>query len=424
MPARIVVGAQWGDEGKAKIVDYLTRDADYVVRYQGGANAGHTVVVDGQKFVFHQIPAGIIHPDKICVIGNAVVVDPPALLKEIGELEARGISIEGRLYVSQNAHLVMPYHKLLDKASEESKGAAKIGTTISGIGPCYRDKAARCGIRIVDLLDPDLFRKKLSENIKEKNQILKVIYGYEELDEEKIAEEYLAFDKRIDPYVTDISVLLNNALDQDKRILFEGAQGTLLDMDHGTYPFVTSSSTIAGGACIGTGIGPTRINEVIGVVKAYTTRVGMGPFPTEFDPEFAEKIRQIGAEFGATTGRPRRCGWFDSVVARFSVRVNGLSSLAVTKLDVLDSIPVIKICTSYNSKGKVIKNFPSDSRILNECEPIYEDWAGWMTPTRGIRHFEDLPEKARAYLERISQLAGAKISIVSVGSERGETVVV
>jgi adenylosuccinate synthase len=424
MSTRVVVGSQWGDEGKAKIVDFLTKDADIVVRFQGGANAGHTVKVDGQEFVFHLVPAGVIHSGKIGVIGNGVVIDPAALLKEIDDLERQGINVEGRLFISQNAHVVMPYHKLLDQAGESSKGTGKIGTTGRGIGPCYSDKIARRGIRVVDLLDRESFREKLRANIREQNEMLVKLYGHKGLDEEQIIEEYIAFDQRIDPFVRDISIFLNEAIDAGQRVLFEGAQGTLLDIDHGTYPFVTSSTTTAGGACSGAGVGPTKIDKVIGVAKAYTTRVGNGPFPTELTEETGERLRELGHEYGATTGRPRRTGWFDVVIVRLSARINGLSSLAITRLDILDSLPTIKICTAYQCRDRVLENFPSDPRILDQCKPIYEEWDGWGTSTAGIRRFCDLPVNAQRYLTRISELTRTPISLVSVGADREETIVV
>ncbi len=422
MSVKIVVGSQWGDEAKAKIVDYLAIDADYVVRFQGGANAGHTVIVDGNEFIFHLIPAGIMYPDKTCVIGNGVVLDPSALMDEISGLKERGVDVDGRLFISQKAHLVMPYHKLLDQASEKHKGKNSIGTTGRGIGPAYRDKAARVGIRIVDLLNRDVFIEKLTYNVREANEILTKIYGYEPLNIEEIADAFFEFDRKIDPYVKDISVLLHDAVKAGKNILFEGAQGALLDIDHGTYPYVTSSNTIAGAACIGTGIGPTWINDVIGVMKAYTTRVGNGPFPTEFDDEFARTIRDIGGEYGATTGRPRRCGWFDGIIGRYAARINGLSSLAVTKLDVLDSLPEIKICVGYRYGDRVLDNFPADISVLASVEPVYETHKGWMQSTRDIRRFEDLPANARAYLERIAECVETPLTYVSIGSDRAQTI--
>ncbi len=424
MSVKIVVGSQWGDEAKAKIVDYLAVDADYVVRFQGGANAGHTVIVQGKEFIFHLIPAGIMYPDKICVIGNGVVLDPSALIEEIEELQTRGINVEGRLFISQKAHLVMPYHKMLDQATEKYKGSKSIGTTGRGIGPAYRDKAARVGIRIVDLLNRDVFAAKLENNIREANEVLTKIYGYEPLNVDEVVEAYIEFDRKIDPYVTDISNLLNDAMKSGKNILFEGAQGALLDIDHGTYPFVTSSNTIAGAACIGTGIGPTSVDEVIGVMKAYTTRVGNGPFPTELDGDFAETIREIGGEYGATTGRPRRCGWFDGIIARYATRINGLSSLAVTKLDVLDTLSKIKICTGYRHGDRVLDSFPVDAVVLDRIEPVYETHPGWESPTTGVRSYDDLPANAKKYLARISEIVETPVSYISVGSDREQTITV
>lgn len=422
MSVYIVVGAQWGDEGKGKIVDILSEDMDIVARYQGGANAGHTVKIKGKKYILHLIPSGILHPNVLCVIGNGVVVDPVALMEEIQLLEKEGISVKGRLFISHKAHLIMPYHKMLDIAAEEAKGKDKIGTTGRGIGPAYVDKFSRKGIRIVDLLDRNLFEKKLRDNLAEKNAILEKIYGKNPLDVEKIITEYMEYDKLMDPYIKDISVLLNKAIAEGKNILLEGAQGTLLDVDHGTYPYVTSSNPVAGGACIGVGMGPTRITSVIGVMKAYTTRVGYGPFPTELSGKEGEYFREVGQEYGATTGRPRRCGWFDAVVARYAVRINGIDKLAITKLDVLDQLKEIKICTAYEHKGKIIKEFPSEMNILKEIKPIYETLPGWETDTTGIKSYDELPENAKNYLNRISELTGAKIAIVSVGQARSQTI--
>jgi len=365
-----------------------------------------------------------MYPHMICVIGNGVVLDPSALMDEISELKKRGIEVDGRLFISQKAHLVMPYHKLLDQASEEHKGKNSIGTTGRGIGPAYRDKAARVGIRIVDLLNRDVFIEKLTCNVREANEILTKIYGYEPLNIHEIADAFFEFDRKIDPYVKDISVLLHDAVKAGKRILFEGAQGALLDIDHGTYPYVTSSNTVAGAACIGTGIGPTWVDEVIGVMKAYTTRVGNGPFPTEFDDEFARMIRDIGGEYGATTGRPRRCGWFDGIIGRYAARINGLSALAVTKLDVLDSLPEIKVCIGYRYSERILDNFPADITVLGSVEPVYETHPGWMESTRGIRRFEDLPANARSYLARISEIVETPLKYVSIGSDRAETITV
>ncbi|HID95777.1 MAG TPA: adenylosuccinate synthase, partial [Candidatus Latescibacteria bacterium] len=351
------------------------------------------------------------------------VIDPVALLEEIENLKIRGISIEGRLFISPSAHLVMPYHKVLERAREKSRGEGKIGATGRGIGPCYVDKVGRTGIRVVDLLDEKLFREKLSWNVREKNLILTKVYGSQGVDEKEIFGEYRELAGKITPFVTDTSVLLNQALRNGKSVLFEGAQGTLLDVDHGTYPFVTSSNTSAGNACAGSGVGPTRIDEVIGVAKAYTTRVGNGPLPTELKDEIGEKMRELGHEYGATTGRPRRCGWFDAVVARFSARINGLTSLAITRLDVLDSFPEIKICTAYRYNGRTIEEFPSDLRILSGCEPVYETWKGWMVPTSETLNFDQLPENAKRYLNRIAQLTDTEISLVSVGRRREQTIV-
>lgn len=425
MSVRIVLGAQWGDEGKAKVVDYLTADADVVVRYQGGANAGHTIKAGDLKFVFHLIPAGIVHPSKTCVIGNGVVIDPTALFKEVDDLETRNISVKGRLFVSDRAHLVMPYHKRLEQASEEKIGDSAIGTTLRGIGPTYQDKINRSsGIRVGDLLDAELLPEKIRANVRAKNEMLEKIYGLKGMEEVPIIEEYMALGERLSPFITDTSVYLNDAIDAGKSVLFEGSQGTLLDIDHGTYPYVTSSNTTAGGACTGAGIGPTHIDAVVGVVKAYTTRVGNGPFPTELNDEMGQRIRDIGHEYGATTGRPRRCGWLDLVIVRMARRINGLSSIAVTRLDILDQIAELKICTHYMRKGKRVDHFPGDLNRLAECEPVYETLPGWQTPTCHIRCYADLPGNARRYLERIAELSQTPISLVSVGPDREETIVV
>ncbi len=425
MSVRIVLGAQWGDEGKAKIVDYLTAEADVVVRFQGGANAGHTIKVGDLEFVFHLIPAGIVHPDKTCVVGNGVVLDPGALFQEIDELEEKGISTEGRLFVSERTHIVMPYHKAVEKATEEKIGEGAIGTTLRGIGPTYYDKINRStGIRVMDIIDSDIFSSKVRANLAEKNEILTKVYGAEPLPEAPIIEEYVAFGERLRPYVIDTSVYLDEALKAGKGILFEGSQGTLLDVDHGSYPYVTSSNTTAGGACTGSGIGPTRIDEVVGVVKAYTTRVGNGPFPTELHDEMGDRIRDIGHEYGATTGRPRRCGWLDLVIVRMAARVNGLSSIAVTRLDILDQIEEIKICTHYTRNGQRIDHFPGDLNMLAECEPVYETLPGWQTDTTDARSFDDLPGNAQSYLNRITELSGVPYSIISVGPDREETIVI
>jgi adenylosuccinate synthase len=423
MPTKVVLGAQWGDEGKAKVVDYLTLDADLVVRYQGGANAGHTVKVGETTFVFHMIPSGIMHPGKVCVVGNGVVVDPEALLQEADELQTKGISTAGRLFISHNAHLVMPYHKLFDKLAEEGRGSDKIGTTGRGIGPCYRDKVERGqGVRVVDMLDPGHLRQKLQLVIAAKNELLRRLYDHAPLAAAPIIAAYQGHAERLRPYIADTSLLLNEALDLGKTVLCEGAQGTLLDIDHGTYPFVTSSNTTAGGACTGTGIGPTRMDQIIGVTKAYTTRVGNGPFPTELLDQIGERIREVGHEYGATTGRSRRCGWFDAPILRLAARINGLTSIALTRLDVLDTFPKLKLCTGYQLDGKTQQEIPLDLEALERCVPIYEEAEGWNTPTTGVRRFADLPAPARHYVERIAELSRTPVSLISVGPERDSTI--
>jgi adenylosuccinate synthase len=422
MQVNVIVGTQWGDEGKGKIVDLLSEQYDIVARYQGGANAGHTVKVRDKTFILHLIPSGILHPRVVCVIGNGVVLDPAALLDEIKFLESEGIEIDGRLFISQKTHLIMPYHKLMDQASEEQQGIDKIGTTGRGIGPAYVDKANRKGIRIVDLLDRNSFEIKLRRNLEEKNNIIERIFSKNPLDVDAILEEYLNFDKKIDKYIKDVSIYLNKAIADGKRILLEGAQGTLLDVDHGTYPFVTSSNPSSGGACIGVGIGPTKITAVTGVIKAYTTRVGEGPFPTELFDDEGDFLRQEGHEFGATTGRPRRCGWFDAVVARYAIRINGIDSLAVTKLDVLEKFDRIKVCIGYRLDDKELLDFPGDLKAFKKCEPIYEEVNGWREVTRNAKSWEDLPEKARSYLQYIENLVEIPVKIISVGSKRSQTI--
>ena len=418
MPNTVVVGAQWGDEGKGKVIDLLTEKADIVVRFQGGNNAGHTVVVGGQEFIMHLIPSGILHPGKYCVIGNGVVVDPAALRTEIDGLKKRGIEVEGHLGVSDQAHLIFPYHKMLDRIKEAKVGPGKIGTTGRGIGPCYTDKAARVGIRVADLLDDELFRRKLKMNVEEKNLLFSRVYQAPPVDFETIYREYAGYRERIAQVAINAPVVLNRAIAAGKSILFEGAQGTWLDIDHGTYPYVTSSSATAGGACVGTGVGPSRIDQVIGVVKAYTTRVGEGPFPTEFPPPLMEQIRKKGKEFGATTGRPRRCGWFDAMLVKQAILINGITGIAVTKLDVLDDCPRVEICTGYRFRGKVLDAPPALIDRWAEMEPVYEEHPGWLTDTSGVSCFEDLPIQAQRYLRRLEELLRVKISIVSVGSKR------
>jgi len=420
MPVQIVVGAQWGDEGKGKIVDNLSRGVDIVARYQGGANAGHTVVIGEKEYVLHLIPAGIFHPHVTCVIGNGVVVDPIALMQEIEQLRQLKIDFRGRLLISHNAHLIMPYHKLLDTIREQT--AEKIGTTGRGIGPAYIDKFMRTGIRIVDLLDRKVFAAKLKRNIQEKNQILQRIYGKAELEVDEIVSQYVEFDRKIDEYVTDTAVYLNDALKRGKRILAEGAQGALLDIDHGTYPFVTSSNPTSGGACTGLGIPPTSVTSILGVVKAYSTRVGNGPLPTELRDRLGETLRKTGGEYGATTGRPRRCGWFDSFSVRYSSIVNGIQEIAVTKLDILDGFDKIDICTGYLLRGKPLKNFPTDMATLEMVEPVYETHPGWMEPTSKIKSYKGLPAKARKYLKAIGKLTGTKVRMISVGARRDQLI--
>ncbi|MBI3611173.1 MAG: adenylosuccinate synthase [Nitrospirae bacterium] len=423
MSALVVVGTQWGDEGKGKIVDLLSERADGVVRYQGGHNAGHTVVLGRETFVLHLVPSGILHPGKLCVIGNGVVVDPAALLEEAGHLEKRGISVRGRLHVSSNAHLIMPYHKAIEKESERLKGARRIGTTGRGIGPAYVDKMARIGIRVGDLLEPDLFREKLMANLTEMNYLLEQLYKVERFDLEKVYREYIGYADAIRDYIADTTLIVNHWIDEGKRVLFEGAQGTHLDVDHGTYPYVTSSNATAGGACTGTGVGPTRITTVVGVVKAYTTRVGSGPFPSELKDDVGVQLQERGHEFGATTGRPRRCGWFDAVLVRFAVRVNGLAGVAVTKLDVLDACDEIKICIGYRYLGTTLNEMPSSLTALEACEPIYETMAGWRCSTTGMKSYDQLPIHAKAYLSRLEELMGCRIFLVSTGTRREEAIV-
>jgi adenylosuccinate synthase len=422
MPVQIIVGAQWGDEGKGKIVDHLSENVDIVARYQGGANAGHTVIIGNKQHVLHLIPSGIFHPHVTCVIGNGVVIDPMALMDEINQLKQLNIDITGRLLISHNAHLIMPYHKLLDSMREQT--AERIGTTGRGIGPAYNDKFLRTGIRIVDLLDRSVFARKLKCNIEEKNQLLIKIYGTPELDVKKIVEEYEAFDEKIDEYVTDTAVYLNTALADRRRVLAEGAQGALLDIDHGTYPFVTSSNPTSGGACTGLGIPPTAVTSILGVVKAYSTRVGNGPFPTELVGETGKLLRELGGEYGATTGRARRCGWFDAVSVRYSAMINGIQHVAVTKLDVLDVFDQVKICTAYQSDGSLLKTFPTDVRSLEAVVPLYETFEGWKTSTSNITCYEALPKNAKRYLEAMAALTGTKVHIVSVGGRRDQTIFV
>ncbi|HSA58818.1 MAG TPA: adenylosuccinate synthase [bacterium] len=419
----VVVGAQWGDEGKGKIVDVFTEFADVVVRFQGGNNAGHTLVVKGAKTVLHLIPSGILNPGVQCVIGNGVVIDPEVCLEEIRTLKSKGLLKSDRdLAISETAHVILPYHKRIDVLREEKKGAGKIGTTGRGIGPCYEDKMARMGIRICDLIDPELLKKRLEAVLPEKNLYLERILQGPTFSFDEIYGSYVAFGKALRGYVRNTAILLQEAAQKKKKILFEGAQGTSLDVDHGTYPFVTSSNTVAGNATCGSGIGPTQIQSVIGVSKAYTTRVGSGPFPTELDDPVGEHLRKEGAEFGATTGRPRRCGWLDLVVLRHAVRVNGLTGLVLTKLDILSGLPELKICVAYKRRGRVVKEFPGSVDILDECEPVYEKMRGWREPLSGIRKIANLPLTARSYLKKIERVLGVPIIVVSVGPSREEQI--
>ena len=420
----VIVGAQWGDEGKGKIVDLFTSWADVVVRYQGGANAGHTLVVGGVKTVLHLVPSGILHPGKKCIIGNGVVVDPEALMEEIDLLKSRGLMTDPhQLVVSENAHVILPWHKRIDAGREKQKGKAAIGTTGRGIGPCYEDKVARRGLRIRDLVKLDALKEKLGARIDEANAQIKALGG-EKVELKALIEWATKLGARVEPYVDNASEKLAHEIERGRAVLFEGAQGTLLDIDHGTYPFVTSSNTVAGNAAVGSGIGPTSIHSVIGITKAYTTRVGNGPLPTELNDATGERLRSVGAEFGATTGRPRRCGWFDALVLRYAARVNGLSGLALTKLDVLTGLDKLLIAVSYKlSNGKVVHEFPSDPDLLAEAQPIYEELPGWKEPLGDLREYSELPANAKHYVERVEQLVGVEAIAVSVGAERGQTIV-
>lgn len=416
----VIVGAQWGDEGKGKIVDLLTRYADIVVRFQGGNNAGHTIVLKGEKFVFHLIPSGILYENKQCMIGSGVVVDPAVLIEEVNELKKRGhLKDDSQLMVSEEAHLILPYHRRIDIARDR---VFKIGTTGRGIGPAYEDKVARYGIRVVDLMDEEVFRKKLKSNLLQKNAYLSEVLKEEGFELSEIFDEFLRFKKQLEKYVRNTSLILYDEIQKGKHILFEGAQGALLDLDHGTYPYVTASNTVAGNACAGSGIGPTMIDSVIGVAKAYTTRVGEGPFPTELKDQVGERIREKGGEYGATTGRPRRCGWFDAVVVNHAIRINGIQEVAITKLDVLNDFDKVKICVGYRVNGKILHHVPSHLDLLESSEPVYEELDGWRREVKGAKKISELPAQAQRYLKRIEELTHAKIAMVSVGSERNETI--
>lgn len=419
----VVIGAQWGDEGKGKITDLLSRSADVVVRYQGGVNAGHTVVVGDQTFKLHLIPSGILYPETECIIGSGTVIDPQALIEELDKLEALEVSTKN-LLISETAHVTMPYHRLIDRAVEQQRGQHKIGTTGRGIGPTYADKSERIGIRILDLMDPQGLIQQLRWTINHKNVILEKLYELPPLNPDVVIEEYLDYADRLRPHVVDSSLKIDDAVKRRRNILFEGAQGTLLDLDHGTYPYVTSSNPVAGGACVGGGVGPTMIDRVIGVAKAYTTRVGEGPFPTELHGDIGEVLCDRGAEFGTTTGRRRRCGWFDAVIGRYAVRINGLDCLAITKLDVLDQLDQVKVCVAYEIDGEPCQHFPSNARRFAHCRPIYQTLPGWKQPTDHCRTLEDLPPQALDYLKFLAELMEVPISIVSLGASRDQTIIV
>jgi len=423
MSSVVVVGTQWGDEGKGKVTDFLSENAEVVARYQGGNNAGHTIKFNGVTYKLHLIPSGIFYSDKICVIGNGMVVDPKALVKELAYLHGHGVSTDN-LRISNRAHVILPYHLKIDEVEEERKGDNKIGTTKKGIGPAYMDKAARMGIRMADLLDRETFEEKLTHNIAEKNRLLERFYETEGFKVEDILDEYYEYGQQIKDLVCDTSVVLNDALDEGRRVLFEGAQGVMLDIDQGTYPFVTSSNPVAGGVTIGSGVGPSKITHVVGVSKAYTTRVGDGPFPTELNNEIGDRIREVGREYGTTTGRPRRVGWFDSVVVRHARRVSGLTDLSLNSIDVLTGIETLKICTAYRYKGELITEYPANLRTLAECEPVYEELPGWTEDVTGVKDLSELPANARHYIERVSQLTGIPLSVFSVGPDRNQTNIV
>lgn len=421
--AQVIIGAQWGDEGKGRVVDFLGKNVDIFARYQGGANAGHTVIVEGSKYVFHLLPSGMLYPCKVCIIGNGVVIDPEQLIYELRMLQDQGKD-RARLVVSGAAHVVMPYHKLLDQAHENFRGRGKkIGTTGRGIGPCYVDKYNRMGIRMEDLLDPDLLREKLSSNLDLKNLQLTRIFNIEPMAFDEVYKKALEWGKILEPYIADASLILNEALNSGKNVLFEGAQGTLLDVDHGTYPFVTSSNPVSAGACIGMGVAPTIIDSVTGVVKAYSTRVGSGPFPTEDEGEIGEYLREKGGEYGATTGRPRRCGWLDLVALSYAVRLNGMDNIALTKLDVLTGLEEIKVCTGYMLNDEVLGSFPTNVNLLEKVTPLFKTMKGWTEDLGACRKFEDLPEAARNYIEFIQEATRVSIGLIGVGPQREETII-
>lgn len=423
MATRVVVGTQWGDEGKGKYIDMLAKNSDIVVRFSGGNNAGHTIVANGVKYALHLTPSGILHEGKTCIIGNGVVVDPAVLLKEIKELNDKGISTD-RLLVSDRAHVIMPYHKLLDELQEKFRGDNSIGTTKRGIGPCYSDKTERSGIRMCDLIDEELFASKVKENLQIKNLIIEKVYGGQKLNAEQVVSEYIEYGRKLRKHVIDVNSIIFESIEKDKDILFEGAQATFLDLDFGTYPYVTSSNPVAGGVCTGAGVGPVFINEVYGVLKAYTSRVGAGPFPTEQDNEAGDMIRELGGEYGTTTGRPRRCGWLDLVMIKYAARVNGLTGLAINHVDTIGKLPKIMLCVAYRKNGHETSNFPCSLKELAQCEPVYEEFDSWDEDISNVKSFNDLPDNAKKYLNRIEELVGVKIKLIGVGKEREQTIVV
>ena len=423
MSSVVIVGSQWGDEGKGKMTDYLSQEADVVVRSQGGNNAGHTIAFDGKKFALRLVPSGIFAKDKLAVIGNGVVINPPALLKELHYLQDNGIDISG-LRISSRSHITFPYHILLDKCQEEAKGDHKVGTTKNGIGPTYMDKVSRVGIRMCDLLEKDTFKEKLERNLAEKNELFTKLYHVDPINFDDIFESYYEYGQELKQYVTDTAQIVNDALDQDKKVLFEGAQGVMLDVDQGTYPYVTASNPIAGGVCTGVGVGPNKIETVVGICKAYSTRVGAGPFPTELTDEIGDQIRETGHEYGTVTGRPRRVGWFDSVAMRHARRVSGISCLSLNLLDVLTGLKTVKICTSYKLDGKQIDYYPASLKELDRCEPVYEELPGWDEDITGEKKFEDLPINAQNYFKRVSELSESPLATVSVGADRIQTIIV
>ena len=420
----VVIGAQWGDEGKGKIVDLLTEKFDIVARYQGGHNAGHTVIVKGKKFVLHLIPSGILHNDKVCLIGPGVVLDPKAFLSETKMLADQGIQVQGNLLISDRAHLILPYHRAIEQAAEAARGEKKIGTTSRGIGPAYEDKTGRRGVRVIDLFDSEVLREIIFAVTEEKNCLIQTLYKGEPLDAKAIYEEYLGYASLLKEFVVDSSAYLNRQIRKGKNVLFEGAQGTLLDIDHGTYPYVTSSSASAGGACVGTGVAPSLITGAIGIAKAYTTRVGGGPFPTELNGTIGDTIRERGAEFGASTGRPRRCGWFDGPATQYSALLNNLQAIALTKLDVLDEFEEIQICTGYEFKGSRLTDFPAEAKVLESVKPVYQAAPGWKSQTAGTRNYDDLPQKAKDYLKILSDITETEFSFISTGPDREDTIIV